>query len=66
MDRYAAWSALDHDKKTGKITLYHLYLKPAFRFFKHYIWQLGFLDGKIGWIISKLWQDRSIKGMYTF
>ena len=65
MDRYAAWSALDHDKKTGKITLYHLYLKPAFRFFKHYIWQLGFLDGKIGWIISKI-MARSVYKRYVY
>ena len=31
---------------------YHLYFKPFFRFIKHYIIQLGFLDGKVGFIIS--------------
>jgi glycosyltransferase involved in cell wall biosynthesis len=54
MDRYARWSAIDHDPKTGKISLYHLWLKPAFRFFKHYILKLGFLDGQTGYIISKI------------
>jgi glycosyltransferase involved in cell wall biosynthesis len=51
-ERYAAWSAEDYDKKTGRITYYHLFLKPIFRFFKHFILKKGFLDGKIGFIIS--------------
>jgi glycosyltransferase involved in cell wall biosynthesis len=51
-ERYAAWSAEDYDKKTGKITYFHLFLKPIFRFFKHFILKKGFLDGKIGFIIS--------------
>ena len=52
MERYADWSAQDHFAKTPKVTFFHLYLKPTFRFFKHYIFQLGFLDGKVGFIIS--------------
>ncbi len=52
--RYAQWSAEDHDADTQKITLYHLALKPLFRFFKHYIIKLGFLDGKVGLIISSV------------
>ncbi len=50
--RYAAWSAIDHDKKTGRITAFHLVIKPFLRFFKHYFLKLGFLDGKIGFIIA--------------
>ncbi len=50
--RYAAWSAIDHDKKTGHITAFHLVIKPFFRFFKHYFLKSGFLDGKIGFIIA--------------
>ena len=50
--RYAAWSAIDHDKKTGRITAFHFVIKPFFRFFKHYFIKLGFLDGKIGFIIA--------------
>ncbi len=54
MNRYARLSALDYAPKTPRVTLYHLWLKPAFRFFKHYILKLGFLDGKVGLTISKI------------
>lgn len=50
--RYAAWSAIDHDKKTGRVTAFHVVIKPFFRFFKHYFLKLGVLDGKIGFIIA--------------
>ena len=52
INRYATWSAKDHAKKTKSITFYHLLVKPAFRFFKHYILERGFLDGKVGFIMS--------------
>jgi glycosyltransferase involved in cell wall biosynthesis len=51
-ERYAAWSAIDHDKKTGRVTAYHFVIKPFFRFFKHYFLKLGFFDGRIGFIIA--------------
>jgi glycosyltransferase involved in cell wall biosynthesis len=51
-ERYAAWSAIDHDKKTGRVTAFHFVIKPFFRFFKHYFLKLGFLDGRIGFIIA--------------
>jgi len=54
IERYAEWSAKDHLKKTPKITLYHLWVKPFFRFIKHYFFQLGILDGKVGFIISAI------------
>ncbi len=54
IERYAKWSAMDYDNRTGKIGFFHLYLKPAFRFFKHYILKMGFLDGAAGYSISKL------------
>lgn len=50
--RYAEWSALDHLERTPRVTAFHLFLKPLFRFFKHYIIQRGFLDGQVGLIIS--------------
>jgi glycosyltransferase involved in cell wall biosynthesis len=50
--RYARWSAEDHDDKTGRITYFHLFFKPIFRFFKHFVLKKGFLDGKVGFIIS--------------
>ena len=54
IERYAEWSANDHLKKTPKVTLYHLWVKPFFRFIKHYFFQLGILDGKVGFIISAI------------
>lgn len=50
--RYAAWSAEDKDATTGKITYFHLILKPFMRFFKHFIIKKGFLDGHVGFVIS--------------
>lgn len=54
MERYAHWSAEDYYPKTKKVTLYHLWVKPAFRFFKHYFLKLGFLDGRVGFIVSAI------------
>lgn len=54
MMRYAKWSALDYHPKTKRVTLYHLWIKPAFRFFKHFVVQRGFLDGRTGFIISAI------------
>lgn len=50
--RYARWQALDYDKRTPRVTGFHLWVKPAFRFFKHYILKRGILDGHVGFIIS--------------
>ncbi len=52
--RYAEWSAQDYFTRTKKISWFHLWLKPLFRFCKHFIWQGGFLDGKEGYVISKI------------
>jgi glycosyltransferase involved in cell wall biosynthesis len=54
MQRYASWSAEDYDKKTGRVTAYHLILKPMFRFFRHYVLKKGFLDGRVGICISAI------------
>lgn len=54
MERYAQMSAKDHFEKTPKVTLYHLRIKPAFRFFKHYVIKQGFRDGQVGFIIAKI------------
>lgn len=50
--RYAEWSAEDKINKTGKVTYFHLLVKPFFRFFQHFIIRLGFLDGYVGFMIS--------------
>ncbi len=52
--RYADWAARDYMKKTPKVTFFHLLVKPAFRFFKHFILKGGILDGRVGFIISSL------------
>jgi glycosyltransferase involved in cell wall biosynthesis len=51
-DHYTWLSA--RDLKTERVTLYHLGFKPLVRFFRHYIWFGGILDGKVGFIISYL------------
>lgn len=54
LNQYAYWQARDYDKHTYKLNGYHLFIKPAWRFFKHYIIQQGFRDGMVGFIISSL------------
>ena len=68
--RYAEWQSKDYDHKTGMLTPYHFVIKPIARFTKHYILQLGILDGITGLTIAsiqayavflryvKLWQLR--------
>lgn len=53
-DRYSTWSAEDAAKKIKNPNLFHFIIKPAFRFFKHYFIDLGFLDGYPGFIICSL------------
>ena len=50
--RYARWSAQDHAARTGRIGLFHLLVKPGFRFGKHYVLQGGFRDGRVGLVVS--------------
>jgi glycosyltransferase involved in cell wall biosynthesis len=50
--RYAKMSATEYMPKTKRITLYHLWFKPSFRFFKHFIIKQGFRDGYRGLVIS--------------
>lgn len=50
--RYAKWSAMDHAARTPRVGFFHLFVKPVYRFFKHYVMQGGFRDGKEGLIYS--------------
>jgi glycosyltransferase involved in cell wall biosynthesis len=52
--RYAKWSAQDYAVKTPTVTAFHLVIKPFFRFIKHYVFQQGFRDGRLGLIISAI------------
>jgi glycosyltransferase involved in cell wall biosynthesis len=69
--RYAHWSALDHEASTPKVTLYHLWAKPAFRFFKHFLLRGGFLDGRAGFQIARLmalgvrWRYEHLRALRT-
>lgn len=65
LKRYAKWQAKDYHKKVKKITFYHTTLKPLFRFLKHYIIQLGILDGYVGLMIS-LYQSKAVKMRYYY
>ncbi|MFN3916437.1 MAG: glycosyltransferase family 2 protein [Flavobacteriales bacterium] len=53
-NRYTTWAAEQNAKKTPNPGFYHLTIKPAFRFFKNYLLDFGFLDGKVGFIICRL------------
>ena len=65
LEQYAQWQAKDYDKKIGRITLFHTLIKPIFRFIKHYILQLGILDGYVGFIISSC-QAKTVKMRYKY
>ncbi len=65
LDKYAKWQAVDYDKKTGEITVFHTILKPMFRFIKHYFLQLGILDGYVGLTISS-YQAKAVKMRYYY
>ena len=65
LKRYAKWQAIDYNSKTGKITLFHTIVKPIFRFAKHYLIQLGILDGYVGFSIS-LYQAKAVKMRYNY
>jgi glycosyltransferase involved in cell wall biosynthesis len=54
LDNYSTWSANDAAKKNVRPNFYHFIVKPRFRFFKHYIVDLGILDGYAGFMISSL------------
>lgn len=49
---YTTWGAYDRQDKVKKVTMFHLLVKPAFRFFKHFFLMRGFLDGKVGFVVS--------------
>ncbi len=54
LQRYASLQARDFDRKVGKITMFHVVIKPLWGFIKHYFIQKGFLDGFVGFTIAYL------------
>ena len=65
IERYARWQAKDYEKRVHKITFFHTIIKPSVRFFKHYLLQLGILDGYIGFIISA-YQAKAVALRYKY
>ena len=64
IETYAKWQAKDYTK-TGNINIFHTQIKPMFRFIKHFIIQLGFLDGYAGLMIS-LYQAKAVYLRYKY
>lgn len=54
MSRFTRIAAQELFKQGIKPNLYHFTLKPAFKFFRHYVLKLGFLDGYEGFQIARL------------
>ncbi|MCK5220777.1 MAG: glycosyltransferase family 2 protein [Candidatus Aminicenantes bacterium] len=53
-EMYTTWAAEDMRDKGVKPSFLNLTFTPSWRFFRHYILQRGFLDGKAGLIVSGL------------
>lgn len=52
---YSTWKAYDRiENGSGGNFFFNVCIKPCYRFFYHYVLRLGFLDGKVGFIISIL------------
>lgn len=58
--RYTSLQAEQWHEKGVKTSYFKLFVRPAFRFFREYILQRGFLDGKIG--LQQAW----IAAFYSF
>jgi glycosyltransferase involved in cell wall biosynthesis len=53
-DRYTTWSAQDRFQRGENPGLFHIVIKPWFRFFSDYVLRRGFLDGSVGFIVCTL------------
>ncbi len=51
MDRYTTLSVEETVQKQRSVTVVGAVLRAAFRFFKMYVLKLGFLDGRVGFIL---------------
>ena len=54
INHYSTLKARQLHNKGKKVNAFHLLIKPAARFFIHYIIRLGFLDGLAGLILAKI------------
>jgi len=65
LDKYARLQSVEYEQKVKHVTPYHLIIKPAFRFFKHYIIGLGILDGYPG-LKYAYWQMHTVYLRYAY
>lgn len=54
IEKYSTLGAEEAYKKGKQASFIKIYFSPVFRFVRDYIFMLGFLDGKFGFIIAKL------------
>lgn len=54
LGRYTTWAAWELHERGNRSTLSALFARPSYSFVRHYILRRGFLDGKMGLIISAL------------
>lgn len=62
---YSKLRAKELELKNLKPNFFHFKLKPIYRFINHYVIRLGFLDGREGFVISKLHAE-SVYKRYVF
>lgn len=62
---YSKLRAQELKLKGLRPTIFHFKIKPAYRFLSHYVIRLGFLDGKEGYVVSKLHAE-SVYKRYVF
>ncbi len=55
LDLYARFKAEELFSENSKSNFFRRKIKPVYRFFHHYVIQFGFLDGKEGYIIAKMY-----------
>lgn len=54
LHRYAEWGAADAYRKGRRAGAVELFLRPAWRFVRMYVFQAGFLDGRHGLVLCTL------------
>lgn len=64
MDRYSSLSAEEMLKNGKKAGFTDLYLRPVFTFLKMYFLKLGFLDGRLGLLLSRLYARYTFEKYY--
>ena len=63
--QYSRLKALELFEKGKKPNFFHFFLKPSFRFFKHYVIELGMLNGRNGIDLSLI-MAKHVKMRYVY